>query len=71
MLQPRESENREIKDISGMWIFRADNSSTRNEGFEQAWYKTSLRKVIYYRIMTQLFVFDHFKTVERETSYLH
>ncbi|XP_067936810.1 beta-glucuronidase-like [Watersipora subatra] len=44
MLQPRESETRNIKDLSGMWIFRADNSTSRNQGFDEEWFLASLRK---------------------------
>lgn len=45
MLQPRESETREIKDISGMWTFRADFSPNRDQGFEESWFTTSLQNV--------------------------
>lgn len=45
MLQPRESESREIKDLSGMWNFRADYSANRNKGFEENWFESSLSKV--------------------------
>ncbi|XP_065107169.1 beta-glucuronidase [Paramisgurnus dabryanus] len=41
-LFPRESQNREVKDVSGIWSFRADLSPDRNRGFEQAWYKSPL-----------------------------
>ncbi|XP_077596730.1 beta-glucuronidase [Stigmatopora nigra] len=42
MLFPRESSSREVKDLSGLWSFRADKSPNRNQGFEQAWYKSRL-----------------------------
>lgn len=42
MLYPRESSSREIKEINGLWNFRADQSANRNLGFEQAWYKSRL-----------------------------
>ncbi|XP_022085658.1 beta-glucuronidase-like isoform X2 [Acanthaster planci] len=38
MLYPRESETREIKELNGLWKFRADNSPSRNEGFSAKWY---------------------------------
>ncbi|XP_061658737.1 beta-glucuronidase isoform X1 [Syngnathoides biaculeatus] len=42
MLFPRESPSREVKDLSGLWSFRADKSPNRNQGFEKAWYKSRL-----------------------------
>ncbi|XP_054610990.1 beta-glucuronidase isoform X2 [Dunckerocampus dactyliophorus] len=42
MLYPRESSSREVKDLSGLWSFRADKSPNRNQGFERAWYKHRL-----------------------------
>ncbi|XP_037125695.1 beta-glucuronidase [Syngnathus acus] len=42
MLFPRESSSREVKDLSGLWSFRADKSPNRNQGFEKAWYKSRL-----------------------------
>ncbi|KAK6317557.1 hypothetical protein J4Q44_G00129570 [Coregonus suidteri] len=42
MLFPRESSSREIKDLNGLWTFRADLSHNRNLGFEQAWYRSRL-----------------------------
>ncbi|XP_051981881.1 beta-glucuronidase [Xyrauchen texanus] len=42
MLFPRESPSREVKDVSGLWRFRADLSPDRKQGFEQAWYKSPL-----------------------------
>ena len=46
ILFPRESESRELKDISGLWNFRADNSSNRNLGFEKEWWQKPLRQVV-------------------------
>lgn len=40
----RETESREVKILNGLWNFRADNSSRRNAGFEQQWYKEPLKK---------------------------
>lgn len=45
MLFPRESESRQITDLSGMWNFRADMSVSRNEGFENKWYSKPLLEV--------------------------
>ncbi|KAI3373456.1 hypothetical protein L3Q82_022063 [Scortum barcoo] len=42
MLFPRESPSREVKELSGLWVFRADKSPSRNQGFEGAWYKKRL-----------------------------
>uniref|UniRef100_A0A8C2A5U9 Beta-glucuronidase n=1 Tax=Cyprinus carpio TaxID=7962 RepID=A0A8C2A5U9_CYPCA len=42
MLFPTESPSREVKDVSGLWIFRADESPERSRGFEQQWYKSPL-----------------------------
>ncbi|XP_026037878.1 beta-glucuronidase [Astatotilapia calliptera] len=42
MLFPQESSFREVKELNGLWDFRADGSPNRNEGFEKAWYKRRL-----------------------------
>ncbi|KAJ8275799.1 hypothetical protein COCON_G00075510 [Conger conger] len=42
MLYPRESMSREIKELNGLWSFRADFSRSRNLGFEKSWFKTPL-----------------------------
>ncbi|XP_061596101.1 beta-glucuronidase [Cololabis saira] len=42
MLFPRESASREVKRLDGLWVFRADRSPNRNQGFDQAWYKSRL-----------------------------
>ncbi|KAL9981810.1 hypothetical protein ACROYT_G010565 [Oculina patagonica] len=42
MLFPRDSESREVKDLSGFWNFRADMSANRNAGFEQSWFAKPL-----------------------------
>uniref|UniRef100_A0A8C5GUP4 Beta-glucuronidase n=1 Tax=Gouania willdenowi TaxID=441366 RepID=A0A8C5GUP4_GOUWI len=42
MLFPRESASREVKELNGLWAFRADISPSRNQGFEEAWYKSRL-----------------------------
>ncbi|XP_056603165.1 beta-glucuronidase [Triplophysa dalaica] len=41
-LFPRESSSREVKDVSGLWSFRADLSPDRNRGFEHEWFKSPL-----------------------------
>lgn len=45
MLFPRESSSRELKELNGLWAFRADRSPNRNQGFESAWYKSRLAEV--------------------------
>ena len=45
MLFPRDTERREVKDLSGLWDFRADMSQDRNGGFEQMWFAKPLRQV--------------------------
>ncbi|KAJ7997383.1 hypothetical protein DPEC_G00228420 [Dallia pectoralis] len=42
MLFPQESSSREIKELNGLWDFRADFSRDRNMGFEQQWHKGRL-----------------------------
>uniref|UniRef100_A0A3Q3ALY2 Glycosyl hydrolases family 2 sugar binding domain-containing protein n=1 Tax=Kryptolebias marmoratus TaxID=37003 RepID=A0A3Q3ALY2_KRYMA len=42
MLFPRESSSRELKELNGLWAFRADRSPSRNQGFQEAWYKSRL-----------------------------
>jgi beta-glucuronidase len=43
MLYPRESEKREVKDLSGIWKFKVDKE---NKGLEEKWYKNSLNDYI-------------------------
>lgn len=45
MLFPKDSERREVKDLSGMWDFRADMSDNRNGGFENMWFAKPLWQV--------------------------
>ena len=45
MLFPRDSESRQVKDLSGFWNFRADMSANRNQGFEQSWFAKPLWQV--------------------------
>jgi len=42
MLFPRDSESRQVKDLSGFWNFRADMSANRNAGFEENWFAKPL-----------------------------
>ncbi|XP_007429739.1 beta-glucuronidase [Python bivittatus] len=44
MLYPRESSSRELKDLSGLWSFRADWSEQRDAGFVEQWYKRPLQQ---------------------------
>ncbi|XP_072099527.1 beta-glucuronidase [Mobula birostris] len=43
-LTPRETPSRELKELGGLWSFRADQSSGRNQGFEEKWYQRPLRE---------------------------
>ena len=43
MLYPRESETREIKDLSGIWKFKADK---QNEGYGKTWFARPLAGTI-------------------------
>ncbi|MFT7797092.1 beta-glucuronidase [Arapaima gigas] len=42
MLYPRESSSRELKELNGLWSFRADYSPSRNAGFEKSWFSRRL-----------------------------
>ncbi|XP_053130817.1 beta-glucuronidase [Hemicordylus capensis] len=44
MLYPRESPSRELKDLGGLWSFRADRSVGRDAGFREQWFKQPLRQ---------------------------
>ncbi|KAG8587572.1 hypothetical protein GDO81_005708 [Engystomops pustulosus] len=44
MLYPKETPTRELKELNGIWSFRADKSPQRDEGFQQQWYKRPLRE---------------------------
>ena len=45
LLYPRESESRDVRDLNGLWNFRADYSPNRRAGFEEEWYKSPLSQV--------------------------
>ena len=45
LLYPRESPDREVKELNGFWHFRADYSEDRNAGFSEKWYEKPLAKV--------------------------
>lgn len=45
MLFPKDSERREVKDLSGLWDFRPDMSDNRNGGFEKMWFAKPLWQV--------------------------
>ena len=45
LLYPKESVSREVKELNGLWHFRADYSPSRNAGFVEQWYKQPLSKV--------------------------
>nr|XP_006641056.1 PREDICTED: beta-glucuronidase [Lepisosteus oculatus] len=44
MLFPKESPSREVKEVNGVWKFRADFSDSRNAGFEEQWFKRRLEE---------------------------
>ncbi|CAH2222721.1 beta-glucuronidase [Pelobates cultripes] len=44
MLYPRDTPTREMKELNGIWSFRADKSLQRDEGFQKQWYKRPLRE---------------------------
>lgn len=47
ILYPQDSEFRETKLLDGIWNFRADYSTNRNEGFDRKWWESNLSKVIF------------------------
>ncbi|XP_036622848.1 beta-glucuronidase [Trichosurus vulpecula] len=44
MLYPRETPSREVKELNGLWDFRADFSEDRTQGFRERWYQRPLRE---------------------------
>ncbi|KAI1293533.1 Beta-glucuronidase [Halotydeus destructor] len=42
-LYPRESVNREVKSLNGIWNFRTEPEASENIGFEDRWFEASLR----------------------------
>ncbi|XP_071946566.1 beta-glucuronidase-like [Antedon mediterranea] len=44
MLYTKDTESREVKELCGIWQFRADTSEERNLGFKEMWYSESLAK---------------------------
>ena len=45
LLYAKESSSREVKELNGLWHFRADYSPGRDAGFTEEWYKEPLPKV--------------------------
>ncbi|XP_055514029.1 beta-glucuronidase [Leucoraja erinacea] len=41
-LSPRDSPSRELKQLGGLWSFRADRSPSREQGFEEKWFQRPL-----------------------------
>ena len=56
MLFPKDTERREVKDLSGMWDFRADMSDNRNGGFENMWFAKPL-----WQVFSQKYKYYHYK----------
>ena len=46
LLYPRESPYREVKELNGLWDFRADYSLYGQDGFLHQWYLQPLSKVV-------------------------
>lgn len=44
LLYAKESSSREVKELNGLWHFRADYSPGRDAGFTEEWYKEPLPK---------------------------
>ena len=45
ILYPRDSESRVVKNLDGMWNFRADTSASRNQSFVDQWWMKPLSAV--------------------------
>lgn len=45
MLYPQDSESRVVKTLDGMWRFRVDTSSSRNQSFVDQWWTRPLAEV--------------------------
>ncbi|XP_074640539.1 beta-glucuronidase-like [Tubulanus polymorphus] len=39
-----QSESRKVQELNGIWDFRVDNSSSRNEGFKNKWFMKLLKQ---------------------------
>ena len=61
LLYAKESSSREVKELNGLWHFRADYSPGRDAGFTEEWYKEPLPKVrqllAYHRVIGMCGVF--------------
>ena len=45
MLHPQDNEHHLVKELNGLWLFRADFSPSRDEGFTKKWYERPLVEV--------------------------
>jgi hypothetical protein len=61
MLYPRDTETREVNDLSGIWNFKVDRA---NEGCQAGWGATCGRKVTLKTGKTCLVDFDKLEGVE-------
>ncbi|KYO32085.1 beta-glucuronidase [Alligator mississippiensis] len=43
-LCPRDTPSRDLKELGGLWRFRADTSERRDQGFAQRWYRRPLEQ---------------------------
>lgn len=73
MLYPIENGLREIKDISGIWSFKAD---TEDKGFSEEWYKHNIRDTIqmpvpssYNDVTQDMALRDHIGNVWYQTEF--
>ena len=73
MLYPQESESREIKDLSGIWRFRADKDGC---GRRDSWFAAPLRDTIpmpvpcsYNDVTQDVSIRDHLGEVWYETTF--
>ena len=58
MLYPQDNEHRLVKELNGLWLFRADVPSSRDEGFAKKWYERPLDEVSALAVM-QSFWYVH------------
>lgn len=74
MLYPKESETREVKNLSGVWRFKVDRENT---GLEEAWYSKPLEDTIpmpvpssYNDVTQDISIRDHIGYVWYEREFL-
>ena len=45
ILYPQDNSHRLVKELNGLWNFRADFSAGRNQGFHEKWFSKPLEEV--------------------------